>query len=104
MSLPKVTGNLFRAGPALAGLTRDDLANHAGLSRESIEHTIDEFCARRGPEPFRQSHRLLNRDAWWRVPFHQLGGAEAEDGSFDRAKALETPGIRGDYPLERVPR
>jgi transcriptional regulator with XRE-family HTH domain len=36
MSLPKVTGNLFRAGPALAGLTRDDLANHAGLSRDML--------------------------------------------------------------------
>jgi len=36
MSLPKVTGNLFRAGRALAGLTRDDLANRAGLSRDVL--------------------------------------------------------------------
>jgi DNA-binding XRE family transcriptional regulator len=36
MSLPKVTVNLFRAGRALAGLTRDDLANRAGLSRDVL--------------------------------------------------------------------
>jgi transcriptional regulator with XRE-family HTH domain len=36
MSLPKLTGNLFRAGRALAGLTRDDLANRAGLSRDVL--------------------------------------------------------------------
>jgi transcriptional regulator with XRE-family HTH domain len=36
MLLPKVTGNLFRAGRALAGLTRDDLANRAGLSRDVL--------------------------------------------------------------------
>ena len=31
-----LTGNLFRAGRALAGLTHDDLANRAGLCRHSI--------------------------------------------------------------------
>jgi transcriptional regulator with XRE-family HTH domain len=36
MSLPKLTGNLFRAGRALAGLTRDDLANRARLSRDVL--------------------------------------------------------------------
>ena len=36
MSLPKLTGNLFRAGRVLAGLTRDDLANRAGLSRDVL--------------------------------------------------------------------
>jgi transcriptional regulator with XRE-family HTH domain len=36
MSLPKLTGNLFRAGRALAGLTRDDLASRAGLSRDVL--------------------------------------------------------------------
>jgi DNA-binding XRE family transcriptional regulator len=36
VSLPKLTGNLFRAGRALAGLTRDDLANRAGLSRDVL--------------------------------------------------------------------
>ena len=36
MSLPKLTGNLFRAGLTLAGLTRDDLANRAGLSRDVL--------------------------------------------------------------------
>jgi len=36
MSLPKLTGNLFRAGRALAGLTRDDLANRAGLSHDVL--------------------------------------------------------------------
>jgi hypothetical protein len=36
MSLPKLTGNLFRAGRVLAGLTRDDLANPAGLSRDVL--------------------------------------------------------------------
>jgi DNA-binding XRE family transcriptional regulator len=35
-SLPKLTGYLFRAGRALAGLTRDDLANRAGLSRDVL--------------------------------------------------------------------
>ena len=30
--IPKLTGNLFRAGRALAGLTRDDLARRSGLS------------------------------------------------------------------------
>jgi hypothetical protein len=35
MSLPKLTGNLFRAGRALAGLTRDDLTEPAGLCRHS---------------------------------------------------------------------
>ena len=34
--IPKLTGNLFRAGRALAGLTRDDLANRAGLSRDVL--------------------------------------------------------------------
>jgi transcriptional regulator with XRE-family HTH domain len=36
MSLPKLTGNLFRAFRALAGLTRDDLANRSGLSRDVL--------------------------------------------------------------------
>jgi transcriptional regulator with XRE-family HTH domain len=36
MSLPKLTGNLIRAGRALAGLTRDDLAERAGLSRDVL--------------------------------------------------------------------
>jgi hypothetical protein len=36
MSLPKLTGSLFRAGRALAGLTREDLANCAGLSRDVL--------------------------------------------------------------------
>jgi len=34
--IPKLTGNLFRAGRALAGLTRDDLASRAGLSRDVL--------------------------------------------------------------------
>jgi len=32
--IPKLTGNLLRAGRALAGLTRDDLAARTGLSRD----------------------------------------------------------------------
>jgi len=36
MSLPKLTGNQFRAGRALAGFTRDDLASRAGLSRDVL--------------------------------------------------------------------
>jgi transcriptional regulator with XRE-family HTH domain len=36
MPLPKLTGNLIRAGRALAGLTRDDLAERAGLSRDVL--------------------------------------------------------------------
>ena len=36
LSIPKLTGNLFRAGRALAGLTRDDLASRAGLSRDAL--------------------------------------------------------------------
>jgi transcriptional regulator with XRE-family HTH domain len=36
MSLPKLTGNLIRAGRALAGFTRDDLAERAGLSRDVL--------------------------------------------------------------------
>jgi transcriptional regulator with XRE-family HTH domain len=32
----KLTGNLFRAGRALAGLTRDVLADRAGLSRDVL--------------------------------------------------------------------
>jgi transcriptional regulator with XRE-family HTH domain len=34
--IPKLTGNLFRAGRALAGLTRDDLASRSGLSRDVL--------------------------------------------------------------------
>jgi DNA-binding XRE family transcriptional regulator len=34
--IPKLTGNLFRAGRALAGLTRDDLATRAGVSRDVL--------------------------------------------------------------------
>ena len=34
--IPKLTGNLFRAGRALAGLTRDDLASRAGLSPDVL--------------------------------------------------------------------
>jgi hypothetical protein len=34
--IPKLTGNLFRAGRALAGLTRDELANRAWLSRDVL--------------------------------------------------------------------
>jgi transcriptional regulator with XRE-family HTH domain len=34
--IPKLTGNLFRAGRTLAGLTRDDLATRAGLSRDVL--------------------------------------------------------------------
>jgi transcriptional regulator with XRE-family HTH domain len=34
--IPKLTGNQFRAGRALAGLTRDDLATRAGLSRDVL--------------------------------------------------------------------
>jgi DNA-binding transcriptional regulator YiaG len=36
VSLPKLTGNQFRAGRALVGLTRDDLASRAGLSRDVL--------------------------------------------------------------------
>jgi transcriptional regulator with XRE-family HTH domain len=36
MSISKLTGNLFRASRALAGLTRDDLASRAGLSRDVL--------------------------------------------------------------------
>jgi transcriptional regulator with XRE-family HTH domain len=36
MIVTKLTGNLFRAGRALAGLTRDDLADRAGLSRDVL--------------------------------------------------------------------
>jgi hypothetical protein len=32
----RITGNLFHAGRAFAGLTRDDLANRAGLSRDVL--------------------------------------------------------------------
>jgi hypothetical protein len=34
--IPKLTGNQFRAGRALAGMTRDDLADRAGLSRDVL--------------------------------------------------------------------
>ena len=34
--IPKLTGNLFRAGRALAGMTRDDLAARAGVSRDVL--------------------------------------------------------------------
>jgi transcriptional regulator with XRE-family HTH domain len=36
MSIPKLTGNQLRASRALAGLTRDELANRAGLSRDVL--------------------------------------------------------------------
>ena len=36
MSIPKLTGNFFRAGRDLAGLTRDELAKRAGLSRDVL--------------------------------------------------------------------
>jgi len=50
--IPRLTGNLFRAGRALAGLTRDDLANRASLCRHSIRkwetssHAIPGRCIR----------------------------------------------------------
>ena len=34
--IPKLTGNLFRAGRALAGLTRTDLASRSGLSPDVL--------------------------------------------------------------------
>src|SRR5262245_42023967 len=34
--IPKLTGNLFRAGRALAGLTRDELGARANLSRDVL--------------------------------------------------------------------
>jgi transcriptional regulator with XRE-family HTH domain len=34
--IPKLTGNLFRAGRALAGLTRNDLADRSGLSPDVL--------------------------------------------------------------------
>src|SRR5262249_51071782 len=34
--IPKLTGNLLRAGRALAGFTRDDLAARTGLSRDVL--------------------------------------------------------------------
>jgi len=36
LSIPKLTGNFFRAGRDLAGLTRDELAKRAGLSRDVL--------------------------------------------------------------------
>jgi len=36
MSIPKLTGNLFRAGRALAGLTIEDVATRAQLHRQSV--------------------------------------------------------------------
>jgi len=64
--IPKLTGNLFCAGRALAGLTRDDLATRAGLepvvgtilpksappsirSVESSNGTAQRACAIAGP-------------------------------------------------------
>jgi transcriptional regulator with XRE-family HTH domain len=34
--IPKLTGNLFRAGRALAGLTRTNLASRSGLSADVL--------------------------------------------------------------------
>ena len=34
--MQRITGNIFHAGRALAGLTRDDLANRARLSRDVL--------------------------------------------------------------------
>src|SRR5262249_1820492 len=34
--IPKLTGNLFRAGRALVGLTRDELGARANLSRDVL--------------------------------------------------------------------
>ena len=34
--IPKLTGNLLRAGRSLAGLTRDDLASRSGVSRDVL--------------------------------------------------------------------
>jgi len=36
MSIPKLTGNFFRDGRDLAGLTRDELAKRAGRSRDVL--------------------------------------------------------------------
>jgi len=36
MSIPELTGNFFRDGRDLAGLTRDELAKRAGLSRDVL--------------------------------------------------------------------
>jgi transcriptional regulator with XRE-family HTH domain len=36
MSISKLTGNFFRAGRDLVGLTRDELAKRAGLSRDVL--------------------------------------------------------------------
>jgi len=36
MAIPKLTGNQFRAARSLAGLTRDQLADRSGLSRDVL--------------------------------------------------------------------
>jgi DNA-binding XRE family transcriptional regulator len=60
--IPKLTGSLFRAGRALAGLTRDDLANRAGISRDVLriwEHDALLVCPLRTPALWRRGEVQL---------------------------------------------
>src|SRR4051812_47792382 len=86
-------------GPASS--ERVSALDHAGLSRKSVEHSVDEFRARRSSEAFGESHRFLDRNAWRRLALHQFRGAQAEDGPFDRSETLETP-VGGDVGKTRI--
>src|SRR5256885_15764013 len=86
-------------GPASS--ERVSALDHAGVSRKSVEHSVDEFRAGRSSEPFGQSDRFLDRHARRRLALHQFGGAQSEDGPFDRSQTLETP-IGGELSEPRI--
>src|SRR3954469_10792051 len=86
-------------GPASS--ERVSALDHAGLSRKSVEHSVDEFRARRSSEALGESDRFLDRNAWRRLPLHQFRGTQPEDGPFDRSETLETP-VGGDVGEPRI--
>src|SRR3982751_4357846 len=86
-------------GPASS--ERVSALDHAGLSRKSVEHSVDEFRARRSSAAFSESHRFLDRDAWRRLALHQFRGAQSKDGPLDGPETLETP-IGGEIGEPRI--
>ena len=87
--LPKLTGNLLRAGRALAGFTRDDLADRAGLSRDVLR-SWEVSSAAIVPAQYQMHCRAIE-------------ALEGEGARFsgDRVSALF--GDSPDYLMEAVP-
>ena len=87
--IPKLTGNLLRAGRALAGFTRDDLAARTGLSRDVLR-SWEVSSAAIVPAQYQMHCRAIE-------------ALEGEGARFSGDGVSALSGDSPDYQMEAVP-